>query len=298
MTYRPGLGAPAATSPPPPLLPPPARCGTRCRSPGTRWTEGRCSDAGQTLALRPSKTPPACRGAAVGPRVHVPGKARGRHRLPELLAGEQDLGHVLQLRRFLLHAAHTLLHAAGLRAPHRRVRGDRGPAARPRWQLSEPPPARPPRLQSSSPRVGGQRQPAPAASAHLSGAGHFSPRQARIPPTASRVIVSQAGGETHGCSRSQARRGSSVPPRLSHGRVGAASPRGKGPAPRRELPAKQLPPARLPAGPAAVRTTPPLLSLPASGRGGQKAHGGAQRSPLLTPFPWVRSPRNLTPTRD
>lgn len=51
--------------------------------------------------------------------------------------------------------------------------------------------------------------------------------------------MSRAGGETHGFSRrSRARRGSSVPPRLSHGRVGAAAPRGKGSAPHRELRAR------------------------------------------------------------
>lgn len=61
------------------------------------------------------------------------------------------------------------------------------------------------------------------------------PPPSTTPPSPG-VIVSQAGGETHGCSRrsrSRARRGSSVPPRLSHGRVGAAWPRGRGPAPRR-----------------------------------------------------------------
>lgn len=145
---------------------------------------------------------------------------------------------MLQLRRFLLHAAHALLHRrrpAGTAPP-----GEGRPGTR-RSPAALPPPAAPRSLPPGpgAPRgAGGQRQAPPAAPAHLSASGHFSPRQARIPPAASRVIVSLAGGETHGCSRRAAAglaeaaaappgchtAGSALPPREGAGSLpGAAS---------------------------------------------------------------------------
>ena len=79
--------------------------------------------AGQVLGFQgarphshPSRRPPV-------PRSHSTARAGARHRLPQLLAGQQDLGHVLQLGRFLLHAAHALLHRRRLRAQRRELRG-------------------------------------------------------------------------------------------------------------------------------------------------------------------------------
>lgn len=91
------------------------------------------------------------------------------------------------------------------------------------------------------------------------------------PPTpsktrpASRVIVSRAGRETHGCGRrGTARRGSSGPPRLSHGRESPAAP-GTGAALRGSCAAPHAPAmgcAELP--PAALsRPLPPSARLPA-----------------------------------
>lgn len=152
----------------------------------------RCKEnpRGQTVALRPADPPPAFREATADPRIRVPSKAEGRHRLPELLAGEQDFGHVLQLRRFLLHAAHALLHRrrpAGAAPPGE---GDRGaavptgraaPAGSSEGRLPPGPGPGPGPCRACRWGSGWQRLPPTAASAHLSGAGHSSPRQARIP---------------------------------------------------------------------------------------------------------------------
>lgn len=133
---------------------------------------------------------------------------------------------MLQLGRFLLHAAHALLHRrrpAGTAPPGE---GDPGLAV-PAFGSSRRFPPGPAALHGG----GGQRQPPPAAAAHLSASGHFSPRQARLPAAASRVIVSVAGGETQGCSRRAAARlaeaaaappgchtaGSELPPREGAG---------------------------------------------------------------------------------
>lgn len=135
-----------------------------------------------------------------------------------------------------------------------------------------PPPAAPGRLPPGSGALrggDGQRQPRPAAPAHLSASGHFSPRQARIPPAASRVIVSLAGGETHGCSRRAAAglaEAAAAPPGCHT--AGSALPPREGPAP---------------AGGCSQAAA--AAAVPASpGPGGRKRPRSGERS---APHPWL-----------
>lgn len=184
---------------------------------------------------------------------------------------------MLQLGRFLLHAAHALLHRRRLRAQRRELRGAGSDPPAAAAAAAAPIPLSWPGAPAASPRR-----------AHLEETERrFGSLPPPPPPTpsktrpASRVIVSRAGRETHGCGRrGTARRGSSGPPRLSHGRESPAAP-GTGAALRGSCAAPHAPAmgcAELP--PAALsRPLPPSARLP--------AHPPAARGPLshVAPVP-------------
>lgn len=167
--------------------------------------------------------------------------------------------------------------AAGLRAQHCRVRGDRHsppPAAL-------PPPAAPGRLPPGS----GALREWQAATATSCRSGSPERLRSLFPSAGSdpsrRFPCYCVTGRRRNTwlqppRRSRARRGSSGPPRLSHGRVGAA-PAGRG---------------RLPAGgcePSGCCRCPPRQPRP--GRRKAAAHGGAQRSPPVAPSRGCKVPR-------
>lgn len=165
---------------------------------------------------------------------------------------------MLQLRRFLLHAAHALFHRrrpAGTAPPVSGERGLAGPAG------SSGAPARP--------RSSWRGWRAATATSRRSGSperlGSLFPSAASDPSR--RFPCYCVTGRRRNTwlqppRRSRARRGSSGPPRLSHGRVGAA-PAARG---------------RLPAG-AASQALLPLSPPPAPAR--EAESGGARRSAAL-----------------
>lgn len=274
--YLPGLAAPVR-----PLVLVAAESGA-----GARGRDG--SRAGAPVQRKPAGTdprppppkppPPAVSGAAADPGYASPAKREEDTAYRSCSPVSRTSAMCSSSAAFCCMVLMPSSIAAGLRAQHRRVRGDPGLAAPrprcPRRQLRAPP---------ARPRTSSRGWRAATATSSRSG----SPERLRsLFPSAGSdpsrrfpcycVTGRRRNTWLQPPRRSRARRGSSGPPRLSHGRVGAA-PAGSG---------------RLPAGscePSGCCRCPPRQPRP--GRQKAAAQGGAQRSPPVAPSRGCKVPR-------